>query len=193
MPEDVPLAASDPWSWIISGDVLLAAGDSLWAAEESAWRNRKRSDTSRATDAPMELRFWPVCALLYGLALENALKAVRVGHFTLRRESAVVTTDGGRQLLNRKIATHGLVGLLDEADESLRPEERELLERLQTFVVWAGRYPLPKERPRSGNWSDAWEPVQMSDSDRETVDRLYDRLREHAAVLHHHAKDRKHT
>ncbi|MBI5021419.1 MAG: hypothetical protein HZB59_08290 [Ignavibacteriales bacterium] len=73
--------------------------------------------------------------LLVGYAIENYAKAISVIHHPR------VTENGKLKRLKR----HDLLGLISEINFSLSSDEKELLERLEQFVLWAGRYPIPTD------------------------------------------------
>jgi len=75
-----------------------------------------------------------VVMLLTGLAFENLLKAI-----ALSRHQSI------KDLNKRKRGGHGLVAITDSLTIDLAPAEREFLRRLEEYVVWAGRYPVPLE------------------------------------------------
>jgi len=70
-----------------------------------------------------------------GLALENLAKGICIA-----RDPNVVKDD--RYVGH---AIHLLLDLLNHAKVTLSKEESELVERLETFVIWAGRYPIPRQ------------------------------------------------
>jgi len=70
--------------------------------------------------------------MLYGLTVENLLKAGLV------IKGVAIKANG-----NFGLKTHNLHSLASEFGLLLLPEELEFVERLQTFVEWAGRYPIP--------------------------------------------------
>jgi hypothetical protein len=69
--------------------------------------------------------------LLTGLAFENLLKAIAL----LRHQSI--------KDLNQR-GGHGLVGMAEWLTLELAPPERDYFRRLEEYVVWAGRYPVPR-------------------------------------------------
>lgn len=69
--------------------------------------------------------------LLTGLAFENLLKAIAL----LRHQSI--------KDLNQR-GGHGLVAMAEWLTLELAPAERDYLRRLEEYVVWAGRYPVPR-------------------------------------------------
>jgi hypothetical protein len=61
-----------------------------------------------------------------------------------RRESSAghsSPTEGDR--LAKDLASHDLLRLLGRAGITLNEAESYLVERLEVFVTWAGRYPIP--------------------------------------------------
>jgi len=110
--------------------------------------------------------------LLLGLAFENLIKGVYVARNpTLvdrtRLDRSLWKADGG----------HGITDFA-KALMKLAPEEEELLDRLQEYVVWAGRFPIPT---KSGRYHQNLSPVnkhQFSTADFEVADRLFEKLKE---------------
>lgn len=87
---------------------------------------------------------WGVAQLLAGLVLENVCKAILVSR------SSPLNSKG---TIDRAFATHDLLALVEKVGITLNEAESRVVEKLQEFVVWAGRYPVPKSseamRPRS--------------------------------------------
>lgn len=110
--------------------------------------------------------------LLLGLAFENLIKGVYVA-----RKPALVD----RIRLDRSLwQTDGGHGIRDFAKSLMRlePDEEELLDRLQEYVVWAGRFPVPT---KAGRYHQNLSPVnkhQFSTADFDTADRLFGKLKE---------------
>lgn len=69
-----------------------------------------------------------------GYAIELALKAVLV---------AELTTESDTSQLPKRLKSHDLVSLCNQADISLSAPEALLAARLEQVIVWAGRYPIP--------------------------------------------------
>ena len=81
----------------------------------------------------------PIYLLLVGFAIENCSKALSVIH------NPNITENGKLKRLKR----HNLLGLLAEIDFDLSPDEEELVEIVEQFVLWAGRYPVPTDATNS--------------------------------------------
>jgi len=92
---------------------------------------RKAREVRRAADS-LEPFFGAVALMLYGFAVENLLKA------GITNQGNAVNTNG-----DFKVNKHSLQDFAIQLSIPLSPEESELLERLETFIRWAGRYPIP--------------------------------------------------
>jgi hypothetical protein len=77
-------------------------------------------------------------ALLLGFAIECLLKAIYInGGNTLVKQ--------GKYVHVRNAADHDLIQLAAAAGVSLTTTERRVLRKLTPFILFAGRYPIPKE------------------------------------------------
>ncbi len=141
--------AENPERWMSSARNLLAASDRLWLSVQADLTGRQASpsqdagdhaDVAQSHDGPREpfLQHAAVYLMLAGFAVENALKAVRV-----KQEQAGVTkAKPGVMAISKGLLTHDLRRLAGDAGLSLSSAERNLLERLQAYLMWAGRYPV---------------------------------------------------
>lgn len=77
-----------------------------------------------------------VFMFIAGLAIENLIKAL-----CITREGALDKRGGFRN----NLTTHKLLNLLEDAGIPLSDEENDLAERLEQYVLWAGRYPIPRK------------------------------------------------
>jgi hypothetical protein len=110
--------------------------------------------------------------LLLGLAFENLIKGVYVA-----RNPALVD----RTRLDRSPwqadSGHGIRDFAKTLTR-LEPDEEELLDRLQEYLVWAGRFPIPT---KSGRYHQNRSPVnkqRVSTDDLDTAHRLLEKLKE---------------
>jgi hypothetical protein len=121
--EDFRDQANDPRAW-------LRASDSLWGAAEEL------------VGGPRFVAWY----LLTGMAVEDILKGLIVAR------DGIELDDRGRLRLPWPAPGHNLILLAANASVELTEEERQLVERLSEFVLWAGRYPIPRRleefRPR---------------------------------------------
>src|SRR5687768_311043 len=75
--------------------------------------------------------------LLTGMAFENLIKGILVG-----RDKTVVDQQKIDNRLWNVRGGHGIAEL-GKRVTSLTPDESDLLKRLEEYLFWAGRYPLP--------------------------------------------------
>jgi hypothetical protein len=105
------------------------------------WDDRKRHRLNIAQgqfDFPPDLE--GTMTFLNGLAIENLVKALWV------QKNDPINDKG---VLDRKIG-HKQKVLLKDVNFKLSNEEEDLLLRLETFVMWAGRYPMPRTSEELG-------------------------------------------
>ncbi len=125
---------NSPWNWLQSAETLKHSADLLFAAYLQS-RQLLTEDESENEDTKVA----GVATLLYGLAMENILKAA-----LLKEGFAEVQTDG-RVKWNAEGATgHDLLSMCRSSKlVSLNAEQEKLMERMSAFVFWAGKYPTP--------------------------------------------------
>ena len=120
--------------WAIKADSLIRAFDILVEAATQ--------DLQGPFDKP-EISAVP--HMMAGLALENIFKGVFI-------------MNGGKAVENGefKHSGHNLRWLSEKAGVTLSPEEHILFERLQEFVEWGSKYPLPRhaEKLRARDFPD---------------------------------------
>lgn len=128
--------ASDQIAWVLTADELLRAFELLARQAEEDVRLRE----DRTCQFP---RIFGQAMMLAALAIENLLKAIRlpqIGSLFDKRGAFV-------------LVTHDILQLATDAGVSLSADEQILLERLEQYLTWAGRYPVPlrseEMRPRT--------------------------------------------
>jgi hypothetical protein len=147
--KDIFRAAQGPSSWLLSAERLRDGAEVILAHEQAfeiAYFRAHDAATNEAmaiaysegndagiADIDARVPNYPAAQLLYGYALENLLKGIRVA-----KNPSLITS--GR--LNRKLASHDLVSLAKEADFTLHIQEEPVAEALSKLSTWAGRYPV---------------------------------------------------
>lgn len=120
------LGCSEAHLWLVKAAELLKAANLLWQQfldDLEAFQKGERQE---------EPFIGSTALMLYGLAVENLLKA------GLAHQRKATTSNGSFGL-----KSHELAPLAEQLGLSLTDAEAELLERLEAFVSWAGRYPIP--------------------------------------------------
>jgi hypothetical protein len=158
--------ANLPLAW--SGAALgLHRGTALlWDLADT---DRNHDGALRVGD-PVPASLIPVTMLLAALTVELWLKAIYV-------KSKPAFDSAGRF----RLKTHKLLDLAQQTTFSLDSGEEDLLERLEAFLEWACRYPVPLDAtdllPRTTNTGGFAPLSRTSSNDRAIWERLIERLR----------------
>lgn len=155
-------ACAEPFLWLVKAREMRRAADLVW----TQFMTELMSFTS-GEEVTVEPFTGSVAMMLYGFCIENLLKAGLVA------SGAAVLPNG-----NFGLDSHALEDLADELSVSLSEEERELMERLEHFISWAGRYPIPL-------YADALYPRDLLDGSKGVIYGLasMDQERVHALIL----------
>lgn len=159
------LHLKNPRSWILMAESLKRAADILWEKCEQDFKNRQ---TLKVGDE-CQPYVGHIAMMLYGLCIENHVKSILVSRNRILDEK-------GRL----KEKTHDLLKLLEKGGVNLDNDEKYLIERLEQFVIWAGRYPIPleaeKKRPRTLPCGGFAPLTIIRGKDKKIIDRLIDKL-----------------
>jgi hypothetical protein len=145
-PEAFYEAAQAPSAWLATAEKLAEAAETIATSQatleegfqracEAAFAEAEASESCEAEITHVEPNYLPA-GLLYGFAMENALKGLIIA-----KQPAVVS----RSILDTRINTHDLVRLAKDAGFTLNNDERHVLERISIVVKWAGRYPVARD------------------------------------------------
>ena len=123
---------ANPGTWWLSSSRLKEAADTL---RDICWpKEKKHRDLNEAT---ADFRIGPVYMLLMGMAIEDALKAIMVA-----KHPRLVEEEG----ISKRLNTHCLKNLWDESGIPKYRQYDSLLDRLESFVVTFGRYPVSRNK-----------------------------------------------
>jgi hypothetical protein len=120
-------ACEEPFPWLVKAREMRRAADLVWDQFSS-----ELSAFSKGAEDSGEPFTGGVAMMLYAFALENLLKA------GLAAKGVGALPNG-----NFALKSHKLEDLAEELGLNFYAHERELLERLEHFLEWAGRYPIP--------------------------------------------------
>ncbi len=133
----IPLAQC-PQAWHRTAVGLKRSADIVWEQWFGIFKRLEGGQTATATrqEAGDLYLLIPSFLLLYGLALENALKGLLVAN-----DPSIV---GSTVKWRIKGGGHDLRHLYSESHLLVKADEQELLAALTQAVIWAGRYPVPR-------------------------------------------------
>ena len=153
---DFDKAAADPSAWRSVAFSLLFSAKELWDEIRQGLEEFEANGVEKLSErGSQQLRMRGPFYLLAGLAIENMLKAVIVKRMS---DAKKPVTEGDALRIYR--GNHDLVGISQQAKVPLSDDERQLLARMSTFVLWAGRYPVANTKEitaqervtMSGDW-----------------------------------------
>jgi len=170
--EELLRTATDPLAWLVKSVSLRRSANVLWEAFFRAMLEHARTydkDTGTGDKAKWQeaLEYLSVAKMLYGLAVETALKAHLLREnpseteFQLRADGSGKVMEAQLKQLGVAIGQgHDLVLLAEKAGAFARGEKavfsteadfealRDILKHLTDSIKWSGRYPVPT---RSGS------------------------------------------
>ena len=114
-------------SWYNKASDLLGAAGAVWLAQDEEYSRTAVARLGLVSNYSMKAAVGPVYRMLCGMALELLYKAIVVA------KGGVVET------------SHDLAALAANAGVEVSENERGLLSILSESVIWAGRYPVPKD------------------------------------------------
>jgi len=127
-------AASDPRQWLSYARSLQYTADMLKPIFIK--EHQMQNQTSRKNYFPISVS--QIYLMTVGFAVENYLKGIYViSHPKIIEDDKLV-----------KLNRHALLQLMRELKFIISKEEMDFVERLEEFVLWAGRYPIPAKFDR---------------------------------------------
>ena len=168
----------NPRVWVDKSQLLKSSADSLFE-EALVYQNKVYASEKAYLNAPREevlkSHYTTISMMLYGYSLECVLKAILLYK---HRENS------NEEL--RRYFKHDLEWLHTKVAEEVSPkyfsdvtdEDTYLLDRLTTFSIWSGRYPIPQKTVDMGPYETPLGGISLLSNvtsyDNKLVDRLYD-------------------
>ena len=149
------LIRQDTQSWLAQATQLRLSANVILPE----WEKIQRHVQSMPGIREKMLAYSESFMLLTGFAFENLLKGILYGRDP---DNKVVSSKGG----------HGIVQMA-KAATTLTSDELNLLERLETYLVWAGRYQLPRT---SDVFYKSQGSVSITVKDPKVTDQLFEKL-----------------
>lgn len=124
-----------------SSEVLLNKLAELYKQK----RSRKVDSLSKLQTE--QLSIFQSHMMLTGYALENLIKAVSVKSYTSQNKT-ISNFENLKKQVWQVTDTHNLIVIADKSNFKLTDEEKDLIKRHTEFIVWAGKYHIPKKKSK---------------------------------------------
>jgi len=166
-------AARNPVGWLHSAEQLKRAADAVLALVRGDWESLPRAFTGAFMGGQRPPSVAGQYMMLAGFAIENLAKGL-----ILVREPYRVQPDPAKpgRLLRWEGSGHLLEPLLHDAHETTSAAESELVSRFETFINWAGRYPVALQATEMAHPPGHDARARMSSDDIAVFEALYERL-----------------
>lgn len=157
-----------PLQWLNSAQRLRHAGELLFNAY---LRDSRKSPSDDPPEGLDNLDMDGPAALLFGLSIENLVKAIRLRKRLDQQPDGEIKFPGNG---------HQMKKLLDGIQFRPTPDEADLVQRLEQFVIWSGKYPVPKSESavflQQNGKSSELPPLAIAPWEKEIFDQLFDKL-----------------
>jgi len=159
-----------PVSWLRNAQTLKHAGELLFDAYREDLANLPSDEPPEGLE---NLEMNSPANLLFGLSLESLIKALRIRRRLDKQEPGQSIFQGAKG--------HKLSDLLKGTTVQLTRKEQDLLQRLEAFVLWAGRYPVPTREnsvflQQLGSMSPEIPPLPIRPGEKQIFDGLFEKL-----------------
>jgi hypothetical protein len=145
----------DAQSWLAQAKQLRLSADVMFVE----WEKIIKYPPSNPGIQEKMLAYSQALMLLIGFAFENLVKGILYGRDSNNR---LARSKGGHGILQM---TQGII--------TLTPDELDLLERLEIYLIWAGRYRIPM---KSDRFHESQGRVSIRTSDSIITDQLFNKL-----------------
>lgn len=165
--ETFALTAMAPEAWLEQAQAMRVAAEPIL----QSFLGILHTSQTRPGVRLRKLAYTRAYMLLTGLAFENLLKAIAVKRGLLTANPDLTFDQG----LNREKGGHSLIGLARSLQIELILAEQEYFQRLEEYLYWAGRYPVPL---KLGTYTDSYAARRLSFSmtDPKLGDELFEKL-----------------
>lgn len=180
-------AARNPSGWLASAESLWRAALAVHSVWEDDLRRLREFGFQRGRlrpagwptyldENPLRPMVGQVYMLLAGLAVENLLKGLAV----VRTPGLVQPRAGQpRRLFQWAGSGHVSRRLAAEAGADLTLDEKSVVDRLEVFTTWGGRYPVPLDALKMAHRAGEGDPpASWSSADIPILEHLFERLRD---------------
>lgn len=137
------LITKDSMTWLDNSEKLKFSADIIQKELQILVENFLRGEKDYNNEDKIQA-FWNTYYLLIGLAFENLIKGLSV-----ENNRQLKSFDDIFKIYWKKHKSgHGILKIAQDNIMDLTDKEIEILEKLETYILWAGRFPLPTTEDR---------------------------------------------
>jgi hypothetical protein len=156
------MMGQDCLAWLEQAEFLRMSAALVW----ERFREILYISQVRPGIREQKLAFTRSFMLLMGMSFENLIKGVHIA------KTPNLSIEDRIKIWNSYRGGHGISGLINLAT-STSAQEKNLLRRLEEYVIWAGRYPIPRD---TNQYRSAKKYRSLSTQDPPLCDTLFERL-----------------
>lgn len=159
----------DSMSWLDNSEKLKFSADII----QTKFRELVKPFFNRQGDYSNEkevIALWNSYFLIIGFAFENLIKGLSIEYNRL----ASSYQDIFNLYWERHKKGHGISNIAKDNMFDLTNDEFDLLEKLETYSIWAGRYPIPTNENK---FIKEKYNLFYSTNDNDKIDSLFDKIR----------------
>ncbi|RIH63001.1 hypothetical protein D1164_21865 [Mariniphaga sediminis] len=178
-------ASTDSMTWLENAEFLKISADSIFDKIITTYNDYKReqkiesnfdvnSTINRKRDKINNLEdrlksFSNTYYLLIGYSFENLIKGL-----SIKNNPQMSFNDIYSNKWSKYKSGHGISGICRENIINLTSSEIDLLQRLETYIIWIGKYPVAKKLE---NHINEYDNKYFDSDDKELIDNLFDRVK----------------
>ena len=156
----------DSWHWLDSSEKLKYSSEVIYK-EFDYFIGLYRKDGSFENEEKI-IALWGSYYLLVGLSFENLVKGLSIENNRSAKDFSEIFKKWGK---NR----HQISKIAEENIPLLTKDEINIIEKLETYIIWAGRFHLPKDLDR---YTKERGNLFYYSKDYDTINILYERTKE---------------
>ncbi len=160
------MVSRDPFAWLVISERLKYSSEVIH--EKLIELFKKYKDDHNYNDEENIVALWYSYYLLIGYSFENLIKGLSV-----ENNSDTKDFDDIIKKWNYN-SGHGITRIAQDNITDLTQNEISLLQKLETYIVWAGKYNLPKNVNKYNNERSRH---FYNSKDYDTITALYDKIR----------------
>ena len=130
--------------WFDTAERLKISAEVLFDKLSDLYDRKKRPENLFEW-RKQQLAIFQSYMMLLGFSLENLIKAISIKSYTSQDKIIIDFKNLQNNVWQVKNA-HDLLTIAEKCDFILSDDEKNLIERHTEFLVWAGRYHIPKDK-----------------------------------------------